>query len=1089
MMRAMRPITLFLLTSVGCYMVFHLFAALMRPELASTRIDRPLEVVERIAAEREVDLEQAGSPVLWVDVDYSEGEAAGWFPKGEPPVAAELVAEGKLPPVAERVGPEPMVMRGAEGIGRYGGALYQNTYNESLLRPWIGDMSSERLVRWSPTGYPIVPAVARAWESNADKSVWRFHLRKGLRWSDGHPMTASDILFWWETSTCRGENLWLSWMNVRGRRGEVVRIDDLTVEFRFPSPYGSFLEKLGKEAHILPEHYLRPYHDILGEPEAWEKGMKEFGVPTPRALYIKAQDFFNPERPVLTAWAYRTYRTNPPYRFVRNPYYYGVDEEGNQLPYIDSVMVDLVTPELLAINASTGRLSFQSRLVKFDDYTILMENREKYGYRVLHWYQGLRSMWSLFPNINRAPDENKPMEVFKAAILKERAFRQALSLAIDREDIIDTLYGGVGHPGQLAPGKGSPFHSPELEQAYAQFDPVRANSLLDGIGLTRRDSKGFRTTPDGDYLVFFIEYENFTGIGPAQFIVDDWAEVGIRAVYRERARAQYYSRKRALKHDITVYTGESEFIPLVEARSFVPINAEAHFAIQHAIWYTQGGMSGDPNAEAMGGLPPAEGSAVMRAFELYEDAIAAGTLEEQVERFQRIFDINAEEVWSISIMPSPFQPVVAHRDLRNVPDLALFGFFFRAPGNASPELFYWDDPVESPGMHEKLKEAMVTVTMPPRVAAIRSESSGLVGGVIRFLLGGILIAAVILVGIRHPYVGKRLALMIPTLAIISVIVFTVIRLPPSNFVETRILELQAQGQSAAALQEVEELKTLFHLDESVVSQFLRWSGFYWFRSFDANDRGLLQGDLGRSMENTVRVNEIVGDRVILTLVISLGTILFTWVLAIPIGIYSAVRQYSVFDYVLTFSGFIGMCIPPFLLALILMYFSTDVLGIDAIGLFSPEYAAQPVWTWGKVVDLLKHLWVPILVLGLGGTTGMIRVMRGNLLDELRKPYVVTARAKGVPPLKLLLKYPFRLALNPFVSGIGALFPQLISGGAIVAVVLGIPTVGPLMLNSLMTEDTYMAGSLLMVLSLLGIFGMLASDLLLAWLDPRIRMDN
>jgi ABC-type dipeptide/oligopeptide/nickel transport system permease component len=184
-----------------------------------------------------------------------------------------------------------------------------------------------------------------------------------------------------------------------------------------------------------------------------------------------------------------------------------------------------------------------------------------------------------------------------------------------------------------------------------------------------------------------------------------------------------------------------------------------------------------------------------------------------------------------------------------------------------------------------------------------------------------------------------------------------------------------------------------------------------------------------------------------------------------------------------------MCIPPFLLALILMYFSAEYLGIDAIGLFSPEYAAQPIWTWGKVFDLLKHLWVPVLVLGLGGTTGMLRVMRGNLLDELRKPYVVTARAKGVRPLRLLLKYPVRLALNPFVSGVGMLFPQLVSGGAIVAVVLGIPTVGPLMLNALMTEDTYMAGSMLIVLSLLGILGMLVSDLLLMWLDPRIRFDS
>ncbi|MEM6561070.1 MAG: ABC transporter permease, partial [Planctomycetota bacterium] len=225
------------------------------------------------------------------------------------------------------------------------------------------------------------------------------------------------------------------------------------------------------------------------------------------------------------------------------------------------------------------------------------------------------------------------------------------------------------------------------------------------------------------------------------------------------------------------------------------------------------------------------------------------------------------------------------------------------------------------------------------------------------------------------------------------------------------------------------------------------------------------------------------DRLLLTVLISAGTILFTWVVALPIGIYSAVRQYSVGDYVATVIGFIGMAVPNFLLALVLM----ALVGVS--GLFSAEYAAQPEWTWGKVLDLLGHIWIPIVVLGTGGTAGMIRVMRANLLDELNKPYVTTARAKGVRPLKLLLKYPVRLALNPFVSGIGGILPALVSGGAIVAIVLSLPTVGPLLLDALFLEDMYLAGSMLMVLSLLGIIGTLMSDLLLLALDPRIRMEG
>jgi len=247
--------------------------------------------------------------------------------------------------------------------------------------------------------------------------------------------------------------------------------------------------------------------------------------------------------------------------------------------------------------------------------------------------------------------------------------------------------------------------------------------------------------------------------------------------------------------------------------------------------------------------------------------------------------------------------------------------------------------------------------------------------------------------------------------------------------------------------------------------------------------------MGRSMESLRPVNSMVGDRVILTFLISLGTILFVWSIAIPIGIYSAVKQYSIGDYVLTFAGFIGMCIPDFLLAILLMYVSAEWFGIPISGLFSSQYGAQPEWTWGKVVDLLQHIWVPIMVLGVVGTAGMIRVMRANLLDELRKPYVVTARAKGVRPMKLLFKYPVRMALNPFISGIGALFPQLVSGGAIVAMILSLPTVGPLMLSALFSEDMYLAGSMLMVLSLLGVVGTLVSDLLLLWLDPRIRFER
>jgi ABC-type dipeptide/oligopeptide/nickel transport system permease component len=373
--------------------------------------------------------------------------------------------------------------------------------------------------------------------------------------------------------------------------------------------------------------------------------------------------------------------------------------------------------------------------------------------------------------------------------------------------------------------------------------------------------------------------------------------------------------------------------------------------------------------------------------------------------------------------------------------------------------------------------------MPPgfvdagKIAAGKSSSWGTY---VRCGIVFLVFLALIRIGAAYPYIGRRLLMMIPTLVITSIVIFTVVQLPPGDFIETRIMQLEESGDSQEIEGEIERLRELFHLDESMAKRYTRWLGLHWFFTYAKADTGLLQGDMGTSMETTRKVNTLIGDRILLTFLISLGTMIFTWTIALPIGIYSAVRQYSIADYVLTFIGFIGMCVPGFLLALVLM-----TLG-GVSGLFSSEYATRPEWSFGKVVDLLKHIWIPITVMGVTGTAGMIRIMRGNLLDELRKPYVITARAKGVRPLKLLFKYPVRIALNPFISGIGGIFPRLVSGGAIIAIVLSLPTIGPLMLAAVMTEDVYLAGSQLMLLSLLGILGVLVSDLLLLTIDPRIR---
>jgi peptide/nickel transport system permease protein len=323
------------------------------------------------------------------------------------------------------------------------------------------------------------------------------------------------------------------------------------------------------------------------------------------------------------------------------------------------------------------------------------------------------------------------------------------------------------------------------------------------------------------------------------------------------------------------------------------------------------------------------------------------------------------------------------------------------------------------------------------------------------------------------YFVQRLLVMIPTLIVISIAVFAIIQAPPGDFLESYMAELQSRGESLDPAK-IEFLRRTYGLDLPFYMQYLKWAG------------GLLQGDLGYSFEHSLPVNEVVGDRLSLTVLVSLASILFVWVISFPIAVYSAVRQYSIGDYFFTFLGYIGLATPSFLIALVLLYLAKEHLDISIGGLMEPEYMNAP-WSWGKFQSILEHLWIPVLVIGLPGTAGMIRRLRANLLDELNKQYVVTGRAKGLPPGRLLVKYPLRLSLNPFIADIGSLLPELISGSVIVSQVMALPLTGPMLLDALRSQDMYLAGSFLMFMAFLTVVGVFISDILLALLDPRIRL--
>ena len=1024
------------------------------------------------------------------EVDYAEGTSGAWYPKGESPILAELVQEGKLPSVEERVGPEPVVIEGVDGIGKYGGTWNMVTNALGTLTTIENWMAGSCMVRWSPMGYPIVPHVAKHWGVTPDKKEWTFYLRKGMKWSDGHPFTADDILYWWENEVKDEIIGFPTWMMLKGKKGDIVKIDSHTVKFKFPTPHALLLERLaprhGRE-FFSPRHYLKPYHPLHGDSDLIEGMMRVNKLTHKKALYITLKQSNNSEHPRIWPWIYRTYKANPPQTFVRNPYYWAVDTEGNQLPYVDRFMVDVKTERLVPIAASTGAITLQAFNIYFYHYTLFMSQRDAGNYDVYHWYKSGSSDWTLYPNLNRYIDPNAPKTRNKWQLLNDKRFRQALSLAIDRQQIIDAVFNGYGEPSQNSPGKESPFYHEKLKNSYTEYNPDRADELLDEIGLTGRDSEGFRTFKDGTRMTWYLSMIPNFSEGPSSFVANDWKRVGINTIEKVRSYNLHLAELPARKLDFQIWGNAGMYHPLVALDHFAPGGIEA---AGYFLWYRSGGLYGDPESKKPGRIEPLPNHPLRRSMELLDSAYSAITLEEQVQIYNEIQDIAAENVWNINITtPSPWIAIVK-KDFKNVPRKAIYGGLYSTPSSGGFETFYFENQKDSPGAVAQIKGEMTEISPSPySTERINTESSSgkNLERLIRLLFTGCLVVGLVLVGVKHPYVGRRFLIMVPTLLIISVIAFTIIQLPPGNFVDLKILQAKLTDDHKA-MAEAQQLREIFPIDKPIVTQYAHWLGLPWFLSFKPADQGLLQGHMGFSMQNRQPINTVVGDRILLTFLISLGSVLFTWAVALPIGIYSAVRQYSVGDYLFTLLGFIGMCVPSFLLAILIMYWSNLYFGISMSGLFSPEFATQPEWTWGKVVDLMQHIWMPVIVLGVTGTASMIRVMRGNLLDELKKPYVITAMAKGVRPFKLLLKYPVRIALNPFISGIGTLFPQLVSGGAIVAMVLSLPTVGPMMLEALMTEDMYLAGSMLMVLSLLGVFGTLVSDLLLMWLDPRIRME-
>lgn len=606
----------------------------------------------------------------------------------EAPMLAEMVAAGELPPVAERLPAEPMVVEPHERIGVYGGTWHLGLSGGGDGAHFVRTIAYESLVRWNLDWTEVVPNIAESWEANDEGTEYTFHLREGIKWSDGAPFTSADILFWYEshaTNTEINPGGPPSWMRTGDDIGVVTAPDDYTVTFSFAAPNGLFLQRLatpdGRQPTQFARHWAEQFH-IDHNPDGIEALMSEAGVETWVDLWnlkVAGNGEWTTPSPKLWPWVlaegsgYTADATQV--TAVRNPYYWKVDPEGNQYPYIDTVQFFVGEVETLVLRALNGDISFQDRhIASLANKAVFFDNQEAGGYHFFETIPSSMNTTVIALNLTH-------LDPVKREIFQNKDFRIGLSHAIDRQALIDLIYVGQGEPYQLAPRPTSPFYHEQLAKQYTEYDVDLANQHLDAAGYTERDADGFRLGPDGNRISFTIDTTaalNSEAADLLEQVIGYWAEVGIEAQLNVVDRTLLYERKEANQHDVVIWGGDGGLDVILEPRWYFPYSNESNFAEAWQYWYNN---SSDPRAEE-------PSAAAQRQMELYDEIKATADPERQAELMNEILDIAAEEFYAIGINLTPPGYGIQKNNFFNVPPSFPGAWLYPNPAPANTFQFF-----------------------------------------------------------------------------------------------------------------------------------------------------------------------------------------------------------------------------------------------------------------------------------------------------------------------------------------------------------------------------------------------------------------